>query len=338
MKFAFIIPLYNRPDELDELLQSLVNQTSDNFSVTVVEDGSEKTGENVIKKYTEKLTINYYKKDNSGPGLTRNYGAERTEADYLIFVDSDCIIPPQYIETVDIETSKSNCDAFGGPDASLSSFTPVQKAIGYAMTSFFTTGGIRGGGEKAEKFHPRSFNTGIKKSVFRALDGYSDMRFGEDIDFSIRIMEAGYKTQLIKSAFVYHKRRTDFKKFFKQIFNSGCARINLYKRHKNSLKLVHFLPAAFLSGNIFVITAAVVLGLIFNVQIGLMCLTPLFLYALLIFTDSTIKNGFKTGLLSMPAAWIQLCGYGAGFFKAVAMRLILKKQSDTTGFVKNFYK
>lgn len=248
MRYSVIIPVYNRPDEVDELLYSLTTQTFQDFEVIVVEDGSSVPCKQVVDGYADKLDIHYYYKPNSGPGQTRNYAAERSRGDYLLILDSDCILPDGYLAAVEAELSREPADAFGGPDRAHDSFSDVQKAINYAMTSFFTTGGIRGGKKKMDKFYPRSFNMGVKAEVYRALGGFSQMRFGEDIDFSIRIFKGGYRCRLFPEAWVWHKRRTDLKKFFKQVHNSGIARINLYKKYPESLKLVHLLPAVFTLG------------------------------------------------------------------------------------------
>ncbi|MEE1233140.1 MAG: glycosyltransferase, partial [Phocaeicola sp.] len=247
-RFSVIIPVYNRPDEVDELLDSLVKQTYRNFEVIIVEDGSSVTCEPVVDKYKSLLDVHYYYKSNSGPGQTRNYGAERSSGTYLLILDSDCVLPPAYLSAIEEELQRDEADAFGGPDRAHDSFSTIQKAINYAMTSFFTTGGIRGGKKKMDKFYPRSFNMGIRADVYKALGGFSKMRFGEDIDFSIRIFKAGYRCRLFPEAWVWHKRRTDFRKFFKQVHNSGIARINLYKKYPDSLKLVHLLPAVFTVG------------------------------------------------------------------------------------------
>ncbi len=336
--FSIIIPLYNRPNELDELLESLTRQTVKNFDVIVVEDGSDVPAKDVVSKYSNQLDIKYFTKPNSGPGQTRNYGAERSDKDYVIFFDSDCIIPDNYMQIVTDRLSKNYTDCFGGPDAALPTFTPIQKAISYAMTSIISTGGIRGASEKAGKFHPRSFNMGFSRDVFLKTGGFSNMRFGEDIDMTLRVLESGFTTQLIKEAFVYHKRRTDFRKFFRQVFNSGCARINLYLRHPKSLKLVHFLPACFLIGEVFCVLAAIVCGIVFKNWIApLICISPLILFSLLVFVDSLRSNGFKVALLSIEAVFVQLTSYGMGFLKAVWNGLVLKK-GDSSGFVRNFYK
>ena len=206
MKYSFIIPVYNRPDEVDELLDSLTRQTIRDFEVVVVEDGSSVPCKEVVDKYADRLTIHYYNKANSGPGQTRNYGVERANGEYMLILDSDCILPEKYLEMVEADLQRQKADAFGGPDRAHESFTDVQKAINYAMTSFFTTGGIRGGKKKLDKFYPRSFNMGVRKDVYQALGGFSKMRFGEDIDFSIRIFKGRYQCRLFPEAWVWHKR------------------------------------------------------------------------------------------------------------------------------------
>ena len=217
MKYSVIIPVYNRPDEVNELLESLTQQNRSmmDVEIVVVEDGSDIKCEDVVKSYSDKLNINYYYKPNSGPGPTRNYAAERATGDYLIILDSDTVLPPDYFNAIDKELATSDTDAFGGPDRAHQDFTDIQKAINYGMTSFFTTGGIRGGKKKLDKFYPRSFNMGIKRNVYNALGGFSEMRFGEDIDLSLRIFENNYRCRLFPEAWVWHKRRTNFKKFFK---------------------------------------------------------------------------------------------------------------------------
>lgn len=329
MFYSVIIPVFNRPDEVDELLQSLTTQRYTHFEVIVVEDGSSVPCKDVVDKYKEKLDVHYYAKPNSGPGQTRNYGAERSHGDYLLILDSDCILPPGYLEAIEHELQTNPADAFGGPDCAHASFTDIQKAINYSMTSFFTTGGIRGGKKKMDKFYPRSFNMGVKRDVYMALGGFSKMRFGEDIDFSIRIFKGGYRCRLFPDAWVYHKRRTDLKKFFKQVHNSGIARINLYKKYPESLKLVHLLPAAF--------TFFVALFLL-SAPICLYSLVPLLLYALLVCVDSAIQNRSLTiGVYSIAAAYIQLIGYGTGFWRAWWKRCVLGRD-EFEAFKRNFYK
>ena len=219
LKFSFIIPVYNRPNEVEELLESLSKQTNKNFEVVIVEDGSDLKSDAIVEKYKQQLDISYYFKENTGPGISRNYGFERAQGNYCIFLDSDCILPRHYFETVQNELANNYVDAFGGPDRAHKSFSKLQKAINYSMTSFFTTGGIRGGKKKLDKFFPRSFNMGYSREVFDKTQGFSKLRFGEDIDMSIRIIENGFHTRLIPEAYVYHKRRTNLRQFFKQVFN-----------------------------------------------------------------------------------------------------------------------
>ena len=335
MKYSIIVPVYNRPDEVDELLESLSHQAQRDFEVIIVEDGSVKPCKDVCDKYADILDLHYYAKPNSGPGQSRNYGAERAQGQWLIILDSDVVLPEGYLEAVD-KSFTPEIVAWGGPDASHPSFTPVQKAISYSMTSFFTTGGIRGGKAKLDKFYPRSFNMGIRRDVYLQLGGFSKMRFGEDIDFSYRIVEAGYRPQLFPEAWVWHKRRTDFRKFFRQVYNSGIARINLEKRHPGTLKLVHMLPSVFTLG-VITLVAAFVCGLMLSsfgtpeakLQGQLVCrlsLLPIALYALLILADSGIRNrSLHVGLLSVPAAFVQLTGYGLGFIEAWWKRCVLRQ-------------
>ena len=329
MKFSIIVPVYNRPDEVDELLQSLCMQTVKDFEVLIVEDGSIKTCKDVCDKYADILVLHYYAKENSGPGQSRNYGAERAKGEYLLILDSDVVLPTDYLTAIDQLLSANPTEAFGGPDAAHPSFTPVQKAISYSMTSFFTTGGIRGGKAKLDKFYPRSFNMGIRRDVYQKLGGFTKMRFGEDIDFSYRIVEAGYHPQLFTEAWVWHKRRTDFRKFFRQVYNSGIARINLEKRHPGTMKIVHLLPTVFTIGTFALILAAL---------ISPIALVPIILYSILILIDSSIYNkSLWVGLLSIPAAFVQLTGYGLGFIESWWKRCVLKKD-EFQAFEKTFYK
>ena len=345
MKYSIIVPVYNRPDEVDELLQSLCEQTVKDFEVIIVEDGSIKPCKDVCNKYAGILSLHYYAKENSGPGQSRNYGAERANGKYVIILDSDVVLPSGYLQAIEEELAQQPCEAFGGPDAAHPDFTPVQKAISYSMTSFFTTGGIRGGKAKLDKFYPRSFNMGIRRDVYQQLGGFTKMRFGEDIDFSYRIVEAGYQPRLLPEAWVWHKRRTDFKKFFRQVYNSGIARINLEKRHPGTMKLVHLLPTVFTVGVIaLILISAVGRALMHYVdhdQFYWMCFAPwlpILLYSLLIFIDSSIKNKSPhVGLLSIPAAFVQLMGYGLGFIESWWKRCILK-QDEFQAFEQTFYK
>ena len=330
MKYSFIVPVYNRPDEVDELLESLEGQTLKDFEVVVVEDGSDKPCKDVCDRHADVLDIHYYIKPNSGPGQSRNYGAERAGGEYLIVLDSDVVLPEGYLAAVDKELQDSPADAFGGPDRAHPSFTDTQKAISYSMTSFYTTGGIRGGNKKLDKFYPRSFNMGIRRETYMSLGGFSRMRFGEDIDFSIRIFKAGCRCRLFPEAWVWHKRRTDFRKFWRQVYNSGIARINLYKKYPESLKIVHLLPMVFTVGVAYLLLLA---------AIGfLWALLPLALYAAAIFLDSsTVNRSLVVGALSVVSAFVQLLGYGCGFINAWWRRCVLGKD-EFSAFDKTFYK
>lgn len=345
MNYSIIVPVYNRPDEVDELLESLTRQTFKQFEVIIVEDGSKNDCRSVVEKYTAALDIHYYYKDNSGPGQSRNYGAGRAKGDYLIVLDSDVVLPEGYLQAVEDELKANPCDAFGGPDSAHPSFTDVQKAISYSMTSFFTTGGIRGGKKKLDKFYPRSFNMGIRRDVYQQLGGFSKMRFGEDIDFSIRIFKAGCSCRLFPEAWVWHKRRTDMRKFFRQVYNSGIARINLHKHHPGSMKLVHLLPMVFTVGVICMILVSAVGRVLMEYddvdRWYWLCAAPwlpIIAYCLLIFTDSSLQNkSIKIGLLSIAAAFTQLMGYGFGFIEAWWKRCVLGKD-EFQAFEKTFYK
>ncbi|MGN0283853.1 MAG: glycosyltransferase [Segatella copri] len=348
MKYSIIVPVFNRPDEVDELLQSLVGQTLKDFEVVIVEDGSEKPCKDVCDKYAGKIDLKYFMKKNSGPGQSRNYGAERANGEYLIVLDSDVVLPEGYLKAVDDELRREPADAFGGPDCAHDSFTETQKAISYSMTSFFTTGGIRGGKKKLDKFYPRSFNMGIRRDVYMRLGGFSKMRFGEDIDFSIRIFKAGCKCRLFPEAWVWHKRRTDMRKFFRQVYNSGIARVNLYKKYPESLKLVHLLPMVFTVGVILLFLVAC-FGRIMMVYgnpadfyswyyLVVGALSPILFFSLLIFIDSSIRNkSLPIGFISIGAAFVQLTGYGFGFISAWWKRCILG-HDEFHAFEKTFYK
>ena len=333
MKFSVIIPVFNRPDELDELLESLVSQSFTDFEVVVVEDGSTVSSREVVRKYDGKLNLRYFEKPNSGPGLSRNYGVERAEGDYVLILDSDVVLPDTYMQAVNDELRHSPEDlaSFGGPDRSHPDFTPIQKAVSYAMTSFFTTGGIRGNSTaKLDKFFPRSFNMGVKRTVYNELHGFSKMRFGEDMDFSYRIIEAGYKSRLFPSAWVYHKRRTHLRQFFKQVHNSGIARVNLEILHPGTLKPVHAMPAVFTLGVIFLLISAFICP---------WALLPLGLYALLIFGDALLvkKESLKVSALAIVASFVQLCGYGSGFLRCGWNRWVMGK-GEMEAFRGSFYK
>ena len=337
MKYSVIVPVYNRPNECEELLESLTHQTQRDFEVIIVEDGSSVPCREVVERYTDKLAVHYYDKPNSGPGQTRNYGVERANGEYVIILDSDVVLPEGYFAAIDAELAANPCDAFGGPDRAHESFSTTQKAINYAMTSFFTTGGIRGGKAKLDKFYPRSFNMGVRREVYQDLAGFSAMRFGEDIDFSTRIFKSGYRCRLFPEAWVYHKRRTDLKKFFKQVHNSGIARIHLSHRHPGTHKLVHLLPAVFTLGVAFLLVLAL-LSLCFGCEIGtLVSLSPLLLFALLIAVDATRQSrSLAVGITAIAAAFVQLTGYGTGYLSAW-WRCNVRGEGEFEAFSQTFY-
>lgn len=346
MKYSIIVPVFNRPDEVNELLESLTHQTVKDFEVVIVEDGSQTPCKDVCEQYKDMMDIHYYYKENSGPGQSRNYGAVRASGEYLLILDSDVVLPENYLKAVSDELSREPADAFGGPDKAHSSFTDTQKAISYSMTSFFTTGGIRGGKKKMDKFYPRSFNMGIRRDVYLKLNGFSNMRFGEDIDFSIRIFKAGCRCRLFPAAWVWHKRRTDFRKFWRQVYNSGIARINLYKKYPESLKLVHLLPMVFTVGVALLAVMALVGAGVWaacpQTTVGpwlmALALAPLVLYSLIICIDATRSaRSLRVGVLSIASAFIQLTGYGCGFLSAWWKRCVCGK-SEFSAYEKNFYK
>lgn len=321
MKFSVIIPVYNRPDEMAEMLASLAAQTEKNFEVVVVEDGSSLPCQEEVDRYAGGLEIQYITKPNTGRSDTRNVGMKHAKGDYFLFFDSDCILPPEYIQTLNRCLQNDYTDCFGGPDRALPTFTDMQKAVNFAMTSFLTTGGIRGSGKVCmEKFHPRSFNMGLSRAVYEKVGGFADM-FGEDIDLSIRIRQAGFRTLLFPEVSVYHKRRVNLKKFFRQVYNFGQARIFLYRLHPESLKAVHALPALFVLGE-----AALLLLAVFHTPYWLLLLA---LYCLMLFCASALKNkSLKIALLSVVTGFVQLNGYGCGFIKAFWNKVVLKKDLE----------
>ncbi len=321
MFFSIIIPLYNRPQEIRELLETLVLQTYKGFEVLVIEDGSKLDAAAVIEDFKNRLDLKYFVKENEGQGFSRNYGFERARGDYFIIFDSDCLIPSDYLEIVNREISTQKPDAYGGPDAAHDSFSPIQKAISYSMTSPFTTGGIRGGEKRIGDFHPRSFNMGLSRQVYEKTGGFIITRLGEDIELSIRIHKMGFKTGLIPEAKVYHKRRSSFLQFYKQIHFFGRARINIYKFFPSGLKAVHFFPAVFTLGLLFSIIAN-----LFNWPVSELCNVLLAIFILLIFFHSWMRNkSAKVAFLSIFAAFIQLTAYGLGFMQDFWKRVILNK-------------
>lgn len=314
-KYSVIVPVYNRIDEVRDLLQSLSAQTFRNFEVIIVEDGSTEPCGETVESFRELLDVRYFFKDNEGRSIARNYGIERSCGDYLIFFDSDCVIPADYFEILDRELQKNPLDCFGGPDAAHASFTPTQKAISFAMTSFLTTGGIRGGKVQMEKFVPRSFNMGYSRAVYNSVGGFREM-FSEDIDMSTRIRQAGFSIGLIHPAHVFHKRRIDFRRFWRQVYVFGMSRITLKLLYPDSLKLVHTLPAV-----------AVIIGTIL-VALGIFVspwwLLPIGIYLAALFIAALVSTrSVGIALRAVPAAIVQICGYGCGFIKAFITKIIL---------------
>ncbi len=334
MFFSVIVPLYNRPAEIKEMLTSLLDQTYQDFEVIIVEDGSKNKAEDIVNKFKDKLNIQYYFKKNEGQGFARNYGFERAKGDFFIVFDSDIIVPKDYFIKV-IEGIKENgLDAFGGPDAAHESFTPIQKAISYSMTSPFTTGGIRGNKKHVGQFHPRSFNLGISREVWEKTGGFKLSRRSEDIEFSIRMINSGFKVGLIPDAFVYHKRRTSFKQFYKQTHNFGKGRIDIYCLYPKELKPVHALPAFFVLGLIFlfminVINLLTMDEIYFLHMLGLIGNLFLVLYTVMLFLHAlfTTKN-LKVAILSVIAAYTQLIAYGSGFLSQYAHKFITNKKES----------
>lgn len=331
MLFSLIIPVYNRPDEVDELLESLTQSTyNDIYEIVLIEDGSTIRCQEVAAKYGDRLDISYYYKPNSGPGDSRNYGMEKARGDYYIIFDSDCIIPPQYLSEVEKALQENYVDCFGGPDKALDSFSDIQKAINFVMTSFLTTGGIRGGSEKIGKFQPRSFNMGLSRKAFLISKGFGNIHPGEDPDLSMRLWNLGFETRLFSNAFVYHKRRIDWEKFSVQVNKFGKARPILNSWYPAHNKLTFFFPTFFIIG--FFVS---LLLLVFNKDI---LLKFYFGYFLALFLLSTIQNkSVKIGYLSIIAVWKQFYGYGMGFLKSY-IKVIILKQDPKKAFPELFFK
>ncbi|MCI4443435.1 MAG: glycosyltransferase [Lentimicrobium sp.] len=331
MLFSLIIPVYNRPDEVGELLESLSNlDYKEDFEIVIVEDGSSIKCDDIVRDYGGKLNISYYFKENSGPGNSRNYGMQKAKGDYFIIFDSDCIIPKTYLTEVSNALKQDYVDCFGGPDKALDSFSDIQKAINFAMTSFLTTGGIRGGSEKIDKFQPRSFNMGLSRKAFEASNGFGNIHPGEDPDLSIRLWELGFETRLFPKAFVYHKRRIDWDKFSIQVNKFGKARPILNSWYPQYNKLTFFFPSVFIIGFIVALVF-----LIFNHDL---LLQLYFLYFLVLFLVSTYQNkSFKIGFLSIKAVWNQFYGYGTGFMESF-LKIIILKQKPQVAFPELFFK
>ncbi len=329
MYFSIIIPVFNRPKELDELLQSIAKQQCEvKFETLIIEDGSEIKSDTLVNEFKNIITIKYYYKENTGPGDSRNYGMNKAEGKYFIILDSDCILPNNYLQEVYMVLEKNYTDAYGGADAAHPSFSSIQKAINYSMTSFLTTGGLRGNESTRKKFQLRSFNMGISKEAFIKTGGFAKQRIGEDIDLTFKLWKNGFTTQFIPNAFVFHKRRTNWDQFFTQTFGFGAARPILNAMHTNSARITFWFPSLFVLTSLFVMVS-----LFFGFFWPAMVLS-IYLISLLI--DSFIKNGkFIIAIQSMFAAIVQFFGYGLGFLRSV-FRLHVLKNSKEEAFPKMF--
>lgn len=335
LHLSIIVPVYNRPDEVSELLESLACQTDSVFEVLIMEGDSENRCDGICEQFSEKLNIKYHYFPQDSRSARRNRGMDLASGNYFLFFDSDCILPETYIQIVKSKLSEDYVDCFGGPDSADQDFSNTQRAINYSMTSFMTTGGIRGGTKKVDKFNPRTFNMGFSKEVYEKVGGFKDI-IGEDIDQSLRIREAGFRIRLLKEAFLYHKRKINLKKFFKQVNTFGKARILLATLHPGSLKPVYLLPTFFFLGNVFLVLMAIIslLGkFCCDCALGRfwwMWLLPIALYIVAIFTESLLMNkSIKIALLSIVTSYIQLCGYGLGFIDEFLTRRASKKSQET---------
>lgn len=308
-KYSIIIPVFNRPLELSDLLQSLTKQTFRDFEVLLIEDGSSITSQKVFENYEGQLSLRYFFKPNSGPGPSRNFGFEKADGKYFIVFDSDCQIPEHYLEAIDKHLRTTPLDAWGGPDRGHKNFTPLQQAMACTMSSLLTTGGIRGG--KSKNFQPRSFNMGIRREAFKLTGGFHFDRFAEDIELSIRMKKMGLRVGLIPEAFVYHQRRATFKAFFYQVSNFGKGRVLVGRAHSGEVRLVHWFPALFLVGLVVLLPIAIL-----SPRLGGLILFMYVLYLFGIGMETFLKTkSAQVAFVSIPSALVQLTGYGWGFLK-----------------------
>jgi GT2 family glycosyltransferase len=338
LNISIIIAVYQRNDELKELLDSLVKQTDTDFDVLIVDDGSPTPLEFMVKEYKNQLKVNYFFKENSGPAKSRNYGMKRAEGNYFIFLDSDTIAPSTYIETVRKELESTYVDAFGGPDAADESFTDLQKAISFSMTSILTTGGIRGGKKHLGKFQPRSFNMGISKEAFEATGGFGNLRIGEDPDLSMTLWEKGFQTRLFPSAKVYHKRRTSISKFAKQVKEFGIARPILNQRHPKYVKPTFWFPSLFILGflgSIFLYLGSFFIESSFRMLLGMPFLLYIFYFQAIIIMAAIQFDSLIVGFLAAWTTMIQFFYYGFGFLNSW-IRINLFKQKPEKAFPTHF--
>lgn len=320
VSYSFIIPVYNRPEEIDELLASLVQQNfQKHFEVVIVEDGSTESSKHIVNKYSDKLTISYYYKENSGPGDSRNYGMEKAKGNYFLILDSDCVLPNEYLSEVDKTLTSNYVDCFGGPDAAHESFSDLQKAINYVMTSFLTTGGIRGREKSIDKFQPRSFNMGLSKKAFEATGGFGKIHPGEDPDLTIRLWKKGFTTMLVPKAYVYHKRRISWKKFYQQVQKFGKCRPILNSWHPETKKVTYWFPTVFVLAVVVALLTSV-----YGVHIFSLVLAS---YLVLVFIHASLTTkSIRIGLQAIVALFMQFFGYGLGFLEATVKIALLGKK------------
>lgn len=321
LNFSIIVPVYNRPQEMEEFLAGLSRQTDRDFEVIVMEGRCDNSCRDVCNRFSNSLNIHFYERD-SGRSARRNEGMSLATGNYFLLFDSDCVLPEHYISTLRKELSENYVDCFGGPDTADSSFSDLQLAINYSMTSIMTTGGIRGAMKNTAKYLPRAFNMGFSREVFLKTNGYLDM-IGEDVDLSMRIKEAGFSVRLIKSAYVYHKRRVTLSGFYRQVNTFGKARVLLSARHPGSLKIMHLFPSCFVLGNMALVLLTLILC-------NLWWVSPLILYVLMILMESWIKyRRPKVAFLSIATSYLQLCGYGLGYIDEFITRRASKRSAET---------
>lgn len=337
MKYSIIVATYNRLDEIKELIASFekVNYPENKFELVIADDGSSDGTREYLQDEDFDVQLRYLRQENKGPGAARNLGMEEARGEYFIFIDSDCTVPEDYLTAIDQNLSEYEWDAFGGPDTYRPDFPPMLKAINYSMTSFIGTGGTRGSKRSLTKFYPRSFNMGIHRKVYRKIGGMGKLRHGQDMDFSARIYRAGFTVGLIEDAYVYHKRRTNLRRFFKQVFNWGVARINLGPLHPNLLKPIHLAPALILALSLIIFILAP-FYFVFEGLSYLILLLALFL-AMYVFVESSwIYKSARVGALSILTIFTQIVAYGLGTWSGMLQRLFGKKTA--VGFTRNYYK
>ncbi|HJX71736.1 MAG TPA: glycosyltransferase [Bacteroidales bacterium] len=322
MYYSVVLPTYGRPGDVEEFLDSLTRQEYNDFEILVVDATADDSVRQVAEKYLDKLKLNFIYKKGLGISESRNLGVKLSKGGFVVFIDSDCVVPPSYFTEIEKYLSLNKVDAFGGPDAASKDFTHSQKAINYVMTSFLTTGGIRGKAKRIGRFEPRSFNMGVSRKAFDAVGGYSGMKVAEDIDLSMRLHQAGFKTALIPDAYVYHKRKANLHKFLVQMFMYGKARIDLFMRHREALKITYLMPLFFL-----IYLLAGLASAFFSKVLFILFLASLIFYALAVFIDSSIQNrSLAAGILSVFAAYGFLVCYGSGLIYNIFRRIVLGKK------------